>query len=33
MLNVGHSLTFNTLGTFVYNCHIHPGMQGTTVSR
>jgi len=24
-------VTFNAIGTFVYNCHIHPGMQGTVV--
>jgi plastocyanin len=29
--NVSKSLTFNTVGTFVYNCHIHPGMHGTVV--
>jgi plastocyanin len=23
--------TFNTAGTYVYNCHIHPGMRGTVV--
>jgi len=23
--------TFPTRGTFVYNCHIHPGMSGTVV--
>jgi len=25
------TLTFNTKGTFNYNCHIHPGMHGTVV--
>jgi plastocyanin len=29
--DVTKSLTFTTAGTFVYNCHIHPGMQGTVV--
>jgi len=24
-------LTFATPGTFVYNCHIHPGMRGTGI--
>ena len=23
------TLTFDTKGTFPYNCHIHPGMRGT----
>jgi plastocyanin len=23
--------TFNTAGTYTYNCHIHPGMRGTVV--
>ena len=23
--------TFTTAGTYVYNCHIHPGMRGTVV--
>jgi hypothetical protein len=23
--------TFPTAGTYVYNCHIHPGMRGTVV--
>src|ERR687890_729218 len=23
------TLTFATKGTYVYNCHIHPGMKGT----
>lgn len=23
--------TFNTAGTYNYNCHIHPGMRGTVV--
>ena len=25
------TLTFNTKGTFNYNCHIHPSMHGTVV--
>jgi plastocyanin len=29
--NVSKSLTFTTPGTFVYNCHIHPGMHGTVM--
>ncbi len=29
--NSSKTLTFGTEGTFVYNCHIHPGMQGTVV--
>jgi plastocyanin len=29
--NVNATLTFSTVGSFVYNCHIHPGMQGTVV--
>ena len=29
--NKSVTLTFNTKGTYVYNCHIHPGMQGTVV--
>ena len=29
--NVSKTLTFNTVGTFVYNCHIHPGMQGKVI--
>jgi plastocyanin len=24
-------LTFPTTGTYVYNCHIHPGMTGTVI--
>ena len=24
-------LTFATAGTYVYNCHIHPGMTGTVI--
>jgi len=27
--NTSKTLTFTTPGTFVYNCHIHPGMRGT----
>lgn len=30
-VNVSKTLTFNTVGTFVYNCHIHPGMRGTVI--
>jgi plastocyanin len=29
--NKSVTLTFNTKGTYVYNCHIHPGMRGTIV--
>jgi plastocyanin len=29
--NKSVALTFNTKGTFPYNCHIHPGMSGTVV--
>ena len=29
--NKSVTLTFNTKGTYVYNCHIHPGMKGTVV--
>ena len=29
--NVSKSLTFSTVGTFIYSCHLHPGMQGTVV--
>jgi plastocyanin len=29
--NVSKTLTFTTEGTFVYNCHIHPGMHGTVI--
>lgn len=29
--NKSVTLTFNTKGTYVYNCHIHPGMRGTVV--
>jgi plastocyanin len=29
--NTTKTLTFNTVGTFVYNCHIHPGMSGRVV--
>ena len=25
------TLTFNSAGTYVYNCHLHPGMQGKVV--
>ena len=25
------TLTFNTPGTFAYNCHLHPGMRGTVI--
>ena len=29
--NKSVTLTFNTKGTYVYNCHIHPGMRGTVI--
>lgn len=29
--NTSATLTFNQAGTFVYNCHIHPGMHGTVI--
>jgi plastocyanin len=29
--NKSVTLTFATKGTFIYNCHIHPGMRGTVV--
>jgi plastocyanin len=29
--NKSTTLTFNTKGTYVYNCHLHPGMTGTVV--
>lgn len=29
--NKNVTLTFGTKGTYVYNCHIHPGMSGTVV--
>jgi plastocyanin len=29
--NKSATLTFNQAGTFVYNCHIHPGMHGTVI--
>jgi len=29
--NKSTTLTFSTAGTYVYNCHIHPGMRGTVV--
>jgi plastocyanin len=29
--NKSVALTFNTKGTYVYNCHLHPGMRGTVV--
>jgi len=29
--NKSVALKFNTKGTYVYNCHIHPGMRGTVV--
>ena len=29
--NKSIALTFPTKGTYVYNCHIHPGMRGTVV--
>jgi plastocyanin len=30
-VNVSKTLTFATTGTFVYTCHIHPGMRGTVI--
>jgi plastocyanin len=29
--NTSVSRTFTTAGTFVYNCHVHPGMSGTVI--
>jgi plastocyanin len=29
--NTSVTRTFNTKGTFPYNCHIHPGMRGTVI--
>jgi plastocyanin len=29
--NKSVTLTFNTPGRFVYNCHIHPGMSGVVI--
>ena len=29
--NASTARTFTTAGTYVYNCHIHPGMKGTIV--
>lgn len=29
--SVSKTLTFDSVGTFVYNCHIHPGMKGTVI--
>jgi plastocyanin len=29
--NTNVTRTFPTAGTYVYNCHIHPGMRGTVV--
>ena len=29
--NVSFTRTFTTPGTFVFNCHIHPGMRGTVI--
>src|SRR5215212_9185543 len=29
--NKSTTLTFATKGTYVYNCHLHPGMTGTVV--
>jgi plastocyanin len=29
--NKSVTLTFTQAGTYAYNCHIHPGMQGTVI--
>jgi plastocyanin len=29
--NTSASVTFNTTGTYVYHCHIHPSMTGTVI--
>lgn len=29
--NASVTRTFTTAGTFVFNCHIHPGMSGTVI--
>lgn len=29
--NTSVTRTFNTAGTFVFNCHVHPGMSGTVI--
>jgi plastocyanin len=29
--NIMQPRTFNTAGTFEYDCHLHPGMKGTVV--
>ena len=29
--NTSVSVTFNTAGTYVYHCHIHPSMTGTII--
>jgi plastocyanin len=29
--NKSVTLTFNTKGTYAYNCHLHPGMRGTVI--
>lgn len=29
--NTSVTRTFNTAGTFEFNCHIHPGMSGTVI--
>ena len=29
--NKSVTLTFTTKGTYVYNCHLHPGMKGTVI--
>lgn len=31
--NTTVALTFNTAGTYPYNCHLHPGMKGTITVR
>ncbi|HEU4630987.1 MAG TPA: plastocyanin/azurin family copper-binding protein [Gemmatimonadaceae bacterium] len=29
--NASVTRTFNTAGTFTYDCHVHPGMSGTVI--